>query len=177
MITFTSGNLFDSNAQVLTNTVNTVGVMGAGIALEFKRRHPPMFEDYRRRCDAGQVRPGEPYLWEDDRVQILNFPTKRDWKNPSRLEDIEAGLRYLAANYRRMGIQSLALPPLGCGLGGLQWQQVRPLIERYLGPLPDLEVYVYEPAAAAEQPGDDKSSKPGSTPDQGTGVAAQPNLF
>jgi O-acetyl-ADP-ribose deacetylase (regulator of RNase III) len=151
MVTFTSGDIFNSAAQVITNTINTVGVMGAGLALKFKNRFPQMFEDYHQRCANGKVKQGEPYLWEDENVQILNFPTKRHWQEPSRLEDIEAGLKYLASNYQTMSIQSLALPPLGCGLGGLNWDQVRPLIDRYLGGLSDLEVFVYEPAQVQQK--------------------------
>lgn len=117
MITFVKGNLFHSAAQVLTNTVNCVGVMGKGVALEFKNRYPVMFEDYRLRCKRGEVRPGGLYLWEDDHVQILNFPTKRDWREDSRIEDIEQGLQYLSTHYQDLGIQSLAMPALGCGNG------------------------------------------------------------
>ena len=175
MVTFTSGDIFSSPAQVLTNTVNVVGVMGAGLALEFKRRYPAMFEDYRARCERQGVLPGEPYLWEDDRVQILNFPTKRHWQNPSRLEDVDNGLQFLAANYQRLGIQSVALPPLGCGLGGLKWEQVRPLIVKHLGGLPDLEVYVYEPSAAVVKGvgGEQEAEKPSG---QKRKIAAHPEL-
>jgi len=143
MITYIECNIFKSPAQVLTNTVNCVGVMGKGLALEFKTRYPAMFEDYKRRCDRGEVRPGRPYVWEDDSVQVLNFPTKRHWRDDSRLDDIEAGLKYLAANYQDLGISTLALPQLGCGNGGLQWSDVRPLIDKHLAGIPDLEVFVY----------------------------------
>lgn len=149
MITFVQGSLFDSPAQVITNTVNCVGVMGKGVAREFKRRLPAMFEDYRAKCAAGAVRLGEPYLWEDDATQVLNFPTKDHWRGRSKLEYIEAGLRYLAENHASLGIHSLAMPPLGCGNGGLEWHDVKQLMVRYLEPLPDLEVYVYEPPGAA----------------------------
>lgn len=176
MVTFSSGDIFNSSAQVLTNTINVVGVMGAGIALEFKRRYPVMFEDYQRRCSEGKVRPGEPYLWEDDHVQILNFPTKRHWRDSSQLSDIEAGLSYLATHYQQMGIYTLALPPLGCGLGGLRWDQVRPLIQKYLGPLPDLEVVVFEPAAAAVQPLDRDGANQKSQEAGQKKVAAHPDL-
>ncbi|MEO5968375.1 MAG: macro domain-containing protein [Bdellovibrionia bacterium] len=152
MMNFTSGDIFSSPAQVITNAVNIVGVMGAGLALEFKRRFPLMFEDYSHRCKRGDLQLGKPYLWEDDRFQILNFPTKRHWKDASRLEDVEAGLKYLSENYQILGIQSLALPALACGLGGLKWGNVRPLIEKYLGSLPDLDVIVYESMAAAIKP-------------------------
>jgi len=173
VITFVSGDIFSSPAQVVTNTINIVGVMGKGLALAFKTRYPTMFADYQRRCSENRVRPGEPYLWEDDRTQILNFPTKRHWRDPSHLEDVEAGLKYLAANYRNMGILSIALPPLGCGLGGLKWQVVRPLIEKHLGALPDLEVFVYEPAEALSVDRDDKAIKP-LLPTERDKVAAMP---
>lgn len=160
MITYIQGNLFDSPAQVLTNTVNCFGVMGAGVALEFKKRFPTMFDDYVARCGRRAVIAGRPYLWENDRAQILNFPTKRHWKEGSRLADIDAGLAYLAAHYCEMGIVSLAMPPLGCGLGGLAWDEVKPLIEKHLGDIPDLEVYVYEarPCATVADDNDPKTS-------------------
>ena len=152
MITFVRGNLFDSPAQVLCNTVNCVGVMGKGIALDFKQRYPQMFEDYKARCSIGNVKPGTPYLWEDERVQILNFPTKRHWRDNSLIQDIELGLAYLAQHYTELGIHSIAMPPLGCGNGGLDWNVVKPLITRYLSHIPDLEVFVYEPQIAQRLP-------------------------
>ena len=143
MITFVSGNMFDSSAQVITNTVNCVGVMGKGLALEFKARFPDMFEDYKIRCAQQLVQPGQPYLWENDRVQILNFPTKRHWREPSRLEDIQEGLKYLATHYEEMGIYTIALPALGCANGGLKWEDVRELMIKYLADISDLEIFVY----------------------------------
>lgn len=154
MVTFVNGNIFKSPAQVLTNAVNCVGVMSKGIALEFKNRYPKMFDDYKDKCERDLVKPGQPYLWEDDSVQILNFPTKRNWRDHSLLQDIEDGLKYLAINYERMGIQSLAMPALGCGLGGLRWPEVQPLIMKHLGTIPDLDVYVYEPQDMAAIKGD-----------------------
>ena len=148
MITFVQGNIFESSAQVITNTVNCAGVMGAGLALQFKNKFPSMYSDYKSRCDKNIVIAGIPYLWEDDQTQILNFPTKRHWKDDSLLTDIDAGLKYLANNYQTMGIQSLAIPPLGCGLGGLNWNEVKPLIEKYFASVSDLEVYVYETTAS-----------------------------
>jgi len=145
LVTYVSGDIFKSPAQVLTNAVNCVGVMGKGIALEFKNRYPSLFHDYKKRCDNREVLPGQPYLWENEDVQILNFPTKRHWRDHSLLQDIEEGLAYLAANYEKMGIQSLAMPALGCGNGGLRWDEVQPLIDKYLGAIPDLDVYVYQP--------------------------------
>jgi O-acetyl-ADP-ribose deacetylase (regulator of RNase III) len=149
VVTFVKGDIFKSPAQVLTNTVNCVGAMGKGVALEFKNRYPQMFNDYKSKCDQGNVKPGQPYLWEDDSTQVLNFPTKRNWRDNSLLQDVEDGLKYLAASYEKMGIQSIAMPALGCGLGGLKWSEVQPLIVKHLGALPDLDVYVYEPQGAA----------------------------
>ncbi len=145
MIVYMKGNIFEAPAQVITNAVNCVGVMGGGIALQFKERYPDMFRDYAARCVEKTVKPGEPYLFENGSVQVLNFPTKNDWRVDSKLEDIETGLKYLSENYGEMGIYSLALPALGCGLGGLDWNDVKPLVEKYLGDLPDLDVLVYEP--------------------------------
>lgn len=137
------GDLFASQAQTLVNTVNCVGVMGKGVALEFRKRWPAMFEDYSRRCAAGQVRLGEPYLYRDaSGTAILNFPTKNHWRSPSRVADIEMGLDHLVAHAEEWGIRSLALPPLGCGNGGLEWSEVGPLLYRKLRNLPfDVEVY------------------------------------
>ncbi|MDY4340455.1 macro domain-containing protein [Xanthomonas sp. LF07-6] len=137
------GDLFASHAHVHANAVNCAGIMGKGIAQAFKRRYPAMFEDYAVRCREGRVRIGEPYLYDDaSGIRILNFPTKRHWRSPSRLEDIAAGLDYLAARLREWDVRSLALPPLGCGNGGLAWEEVGPLIYRTLAHLPvDIEVY------------------------------------
>ena len=137
------GDLFSSRAQTLVNTVNCVGVMGKGIAMEFKKRWPDMFEDYRRRCERRQVHLGEPYLYRDTAgATIINFPTKDHWRSPSRIADIEHGLDYLVAHAEEWGIKSLALPPLGCGNGGLEWAEVGPLIYGKMICLPfDVEVY------------------------------------
>lgn len=137
------GDLFTSQAQVLVNTVNCVGVMGKGVAQEFKKRYPAMFVDYVSRCEDGRVRIGEPYLYVDSSgALILSFPTKRHWRSPSRIADIEAGLDHLVAHLSQWGIRSLAMPPLGCGNGGLSWEEVGPLIYRKLAHLPvDVELY------------------------------------
>lgn len=148
MITYKKGDIFSSNAQVITNTVNCVGVMGKGLALTYKKEYTEMFADYKARCEKGGVNPGEPYLWENDEVQILNFPTKRHWKQKSLLEDIDLGLKYFAENYADMGITSIAFPPLGCGNGGLKWSDVKNLINKHLGDLEDIDIYVYEPQDA-----------------------------
>lgn len=137
------GDLFESRAQTLVNTVNCVGVMGKGVAEQFKKRFPGMFEDYKRRTDRKSVRLGEPYLYRNSSgIQIVNFPTKNYWRSPSRLTDIEHGLDYLSSHVEEWGITSLAMPPLGCGNGGLEWSEVGPLIYRKLHTLPiDIEVY------------------------------------
>jgi O-acetyl-ADP-ribose deacetylase (regulator of RNase III)/uncharacterized protein YwgA len=143
MIRALIGDLFESQAKTLVNTVNCVGVMGKGVAEKFKQRFPAMFEDYKARCDRKSVRLGEPYLYRDSSgVEIVNFPTKDHWRSPSRLMDIERGLDYLAAHAAAWKIASLALPPLGCGNGGLEWSEVGPLIYCKLHRLPiDIEVY------------------------------------
>jgi len=146
MISFTSGNLFNSNTQTIVNTVNLVGVMGKGIALEFKHLYPPMYRNYRAMCQSGSFEIGmldlhkyrEPYHW------VLNFPTKRHWRDLSRLDDIECGLVELAATYRQLGITSIAMPPLGCGNGGLQWDNVYPLIFKHLSDV-DIPIVLYAP--------------------------------
>ena len=114
------GDLFESRAKALVNTVNCGGVMGKGIAQEFKKRLPAMFEDYRERCARKQVRLGEPYLYRDaSGLVIVNFPTKDHWRSPSRLADIERGLDHFKAQAASWGLTSVAFPPLGCGNGGL----------------------------------------------------------
>ena len=127
------GDLFESPAQTLVNTVNTVGVMGKGVALEFKKRFPDMFEDYKGRCDRGEVWLGKPYLFRrPSPPHVLNFPTKGHWRAVSRLRDIVRGLEYLDAHYEQWGITSLAVPPLGCGQGGLDWSIVGPTLYQQL---------------------------------------------
>src|SRR6266540_4183792 len=116
------GDLFESRAQTLVNTVNCVGVMGKGVALEFKKRFPANFEDYAARCERKQVRLGQPYLYRDPSGRsIVNVPTKDHWRSPARLRDIERGLDYFVRHIEKWGIQSVAMPPLGCGNGGLEW--------------------------------------------------------
>lgn len=141
------GNLFESEMQTLTNAINVVGVMGAGIAKEFKKRYPEMFKDYQGKCDANQVVVGKPYVWRpsnSDRKWVLNFPTKKHWRGGSKIEWIEEGLDYLIANYKDWGITSLALPALGCSLGGLDWEKVKPLMIDRLGKL-EVPVEIYQP--------------------------------
>jgi O-acetyl-ADP-ribose deacetylase (regulator of RNase III) len=133
MIRVVIGDLFDSGAQTLVNTVNCVGVMGKGIALEFKERFPEMYKDYIGRCARGELRLGQPYLYRGLSVPwILNLPTKKHWRSASTLQDIERGLCYLVDHYEEWEIESLAVPPLGCGQGRLEWRVVEPIIYRCL---------------------------------------------
>ncbi|MFN0009599.1 MAG: macro domain-containing protein [Planctomycetota bacterium] len=141
-----------ADAEVLVNAVNCVGIMGKGIALQFKLTFPENFEAYRDACRRGDVIPGRMHVFATGRPGnprfIVNFPTKRHWRESSRLEDIEAGLSALTQEIRRLGVHSIALPPLGCGLGGLDWQVVRPCIEAAFAEVPHVRVRLYEPADA-----------------------------
>lgn len=152
MVRIERGNLLDAEVDALVNTVNTVGVMGKGIALQFKRAFPENYKAYKKACDAGGVQPGRMFIHDLGGLTqpryIINFPTKRHFRGRSRLEDVQAGLTTLAEDIRRLGIKSIALPPLGCGLGGLDWKRVLPMIESALGELVDVDVVVYEPAGA-----------------------------
>lgn len=139
------GDILNSNMQTIINTVNCVGVMGKGLALAFKQAYPEMFKDYKKKCDQKEVKIGRPYLFKiSDSRWILNFPTKDDWRKDSKIEYVEAGLKYLAENYNSLGITSLAVPPLGCGNGGLDWEaEVFPLVKQYLLALNmPMEVYI-----------------------------------
>ena len=159
MLEFVTGDLFQSKAQTLVNTVNCVGVMGKGVALAFKERYPEMYEDYREKCQRGKINPGELTLYKEYEPWVLNFPTKRHWKSQSRLEDIDIGLRKLATGYKEWGITSLAMPALGCGHGGLDWNDVRALIEKYLGKT-EIAIEIYEPGSEASHPEDEEVSEP-----------------
>lgn len=139
------GNVLESNAQTLVNTVNCVGIMGKGIALDFKKRFPDMFKDYAARCARGEVHLGEPYIYGTLLPPwILNFPTKQDWRSVSRESDIVAGLEYLEEHYREWGIESLAIPPLGCGNGGLEWSSVGPILFNHFSRF-DIPVELFAP--------------------------------
>ena len=152
MITLTTGNLLAADAEALVNTVNCVGVMGRGIALQFKNDYPANFKAYAAACARGEVLPGRMFVFEPHALTgpkfIINFPTKRHWRGKSRMEDIDSGLVALAGEIKRRGIRSIAVPPLGAGLGGLDWAQVRPRIEAALGSIDDLAVTIYEPSGA-----------------------------
>lgn len=138
-------DIFQSKAHTLVNPVNCVGVMGKGLALEFKRRFPDMFQDYQQRCAAKEVLPGQPYLYRrSEPPWIINFPTKAHWLSPSKIEYIEHGLVYLSQHYKDWGVKSLAVPALGCGLGSLSWRSVGPLLYQRLQRL-EIPVLLYAP--------------------------------
>ena len=154
MIEFKAGDILSEDAEALVNTVNCVGIMGRGVALQFKQAFPENFKAYERACKLGQVEPGRMFVFGTEQLThpryIINFPTKRHWRGRSRIEDIETGLEALVAEIRRRGIRSIAIPPLGAGLGGLPWAEVRSRIERAVLALPDVRVVVFEPQAASE---------------------------
>jgi O-acetyl-ADP-ribose deacetylase (regulator of RNase III) len=151
MIRFTQGNLLDAKVQAVVNTVNTVGVMGKGIALMFKERFPDNFKAYEAACKRKELALGQMFVTESLELSgpqwIINFPTKAHWRFPSKLEWIESGLADLRRVISEKGIRSVAIPPLGSGNGGLEWSEVRPKIEAALGDLSDVDVIVYEPTA------------------------------
>lgn len=143
MITYVTTNLFTSPAQTLVNTVNTVGVMGKGIALEFKKLYPAMYKTYRQQCQSGQLTIGKLFVYRTPNKIIVNFPTKKHWRNPSKVEYIEAGLDAFVKRYSDYGITSVSFPQLGCGNGELDWTtEVKPLMVSYLKSLP-IPVYLH----------------------------------
>lgn len=154
MISRSQGNLLQADVDALVNTVNTVGVMGKGIALQFKRAFPAMFKDYARAAKTGELQLGSMHVWATGQLTsprfVINFPTKGHWKASSRLVDIERGLDDLVRVIREQGIRSVAVPPLGCGNGGLDWSVVEPLIRAKLEPLADVEVLLFPPAGAPD---------------------------
>lgn len=176
MIERGTGNLLEADVEALVNTVNTVGVMGKGIALQFKKAFPANFAAYAKACEAGKVQPGRMFTFDLGRLSnpryIINFPTKRDWKHKSRLKDIEAGLVALVEDIKRLGISSIALPPLGCGNGGLDWSEVRPRIEAALATVPDVRVLLFAPSGAPEATTMPiKTKRPAMTPGRAAVVA------
>lgn len=154
MIELAHGNLLQAEAEALVNTVNCVGVMGKGIALQFKQAFPENFRVYQRACRAGEVQPGRTLVFEAGGLTspryIINFPTKRHWREDSRLEDIETGLSALVDEVKRLGIRSIAVPPLGCGNGGLNWADVRPRIEAAFAQVPEVRVLLFAPSGAPD---------------------------
>ena len=152
MIEIRSGDILKDDAEALINTVNCVGVMGRGIALQFKDAFPANFKAYAKACQRGEVQPGRMLVFETGQLTppryIINFPTKRHWRGKSRMDDIDAGLKALVEVIREKRIRSIAIPPLGSGLGGLDWRDVKPRIEAALRPLIDVRAIVYEPKGA-----------------------------
>ena len=169
MIEEATGNLLQADAEALVNTVNCVGFMGKGIALQFKQAWPENFEQYAKACHAQEVQPGRMFIYRTGRMMnpkyIINFPTKRHWRGDSRIEDIKSGLQALVKEIERLEIRSVAVPPLGCGNGGLEWSQVRPLIHAAFRALPDVQVLLFGPVgtpAAKSMPVNTK--RPNMTP-------------
>ena len=152
MITFTTGNLLTNDAEALVNTVNLDGVMGKGIALQFAKAFPEILAPYEAACRSGELAAGRVQVIERPGLinprYIINVPTKRHWRGKSRMADIDAGLVDLVRVVREHGIRSIAIPPLGCGLGGLAWDDVRPRIERAFAALPKVDVRLFAPAGA-----------------------------
>lgn len=155
MIEFRRNNLLAADAEALVNSVNTVGVMGKGIALQFKKKFPGNFKEYESACKQGQVTVGKVFTVKLDSLTnpsyIINFPTKKHWREDSKLEYVERGLEDLVSEIRRLNLTSIAIPPLGCGNGGLSWErEVRPLIEEALAQVPEVNACVYEPSGQAK---------------------------
>jgi O-acetyl-ADP-ribose deacetylase (regulator of RNase III) len=150
VIRYARGDILNADADALVNTVNCVGVMGRGIALQFKRAYPANFKAYAAACERNEIQPGRMFVFDTGELTnpryIINFPTKVHWRGKSRIEHIEAGLDALVAEIKAREIKSIAVPPLGSGLGGLDWAEVKPLIERAVASVPQVDVVVYEPA-------------------------------
>ncbi|MCK8608519.1 macro domain-containing protein [Agromyces sp. C10] len=152
MINSATGDILKADVEAVVNTVNTVGVMGKGLALQFKRRYPENFKAYKRACDAGEVQIGRMFVTETHELSgprlIINFPTKKHWRADSRMEYVREGLKDLVRVIQEHRISSIAIPPLGSGNGGLDWGKVRPLVEAALGPIPALRVEIFDPVNA-----------------------------
>ena len=146
LVEFTRGDLLKADVDALVNAVNTVGVMGKGLALQLKQAYPAAYAEYRRACEAHELQPGTMHVVDVGARLIINFPTKRHWRAKSKLPDIEIGLEDLVRVLNERAVKSVAVPPLGCGLGGLDWAVVRPRIEKAAEALADTRVLVYEPA-------------------------------
>ncbi|OYQ45628.1 type II toxin-antitoxin system antitoxin DNA ADP-ribosyl glycohydrolase DarG [Flavobacterium aurantiibacter] len=155
MIQYKTGNLLDSEAEALVNTVNTLGVMGKGIALQFKNMFPNNFKLYANACKNKEVKVGKLLVTEEEALLpgkkiIINFPTKTNWRLPSEYQYIESGLAELVKVIKEKNIKSIAIPPLGSGNGGLDWNKVKPILEKHLSNL-DCEIFIYEPSAAIQE--------------------------
>ncbi|MCW5981593.1 MAG: macro domain-containing protein [Bryobacteraceae bacterium] len=178
MIEFKSGDILKDDAEALVNTVNCVGIMGRGIALQFKQAFPRNFEAYAAACREEAMQPGRMFVFETGQLSppryIINFPTKRHWRGKSRMSDIEAGLEALVDTLREKRIRSVAIPPLGSGLGGLDWSKVRERIETAMQSLSDVRVTVYEPKGA---PASDRMTRSRAAPAMTAGRAALVELI
>lgn len=168
MIRYAKGDILQAEVEALVNTVNCVGVMGRGIALQFKKAYPENFKAYATACRLGEVQPGRMFVFDTGRLiwprYIINFPTKRHWRGKSRIKDIKDGLIDLVKEIRTRNIRSVAIPPLGSGLGGLDWSEVRPLIEKAMAALPDVDVRVFEPGGGlADARANNSTDVPGMT--------------
>jgi len=152
MIELMQGDILKAQTEALVNTVNCMGVMGRGIALQFRKAFPDNFRAYKHVCDRKRLQPGQVFVFDLGRFEspryVINFPTKQHWRGKSKLKDIQAGLDALLEEIRVRGIRSVAVPPLGCGLGGLDWDEVKPMIEEAFASLPEIHVQVYEPKGA-----------------------------
>lgn len=173
MLRFAQGDILRAETEALVNTVNCVGVMGRGIALQFKNVFPDNFKAYEVACRLGEVQPGRMFVFDTGKLTgpryIINFPTKRHWRGKSRIEDIQAGLDALVKEIRARNIRSIAIPPLGSGLGGLEWSRVRPLIERALAAVPEVDAIIFEPGGA---PTDGRANRSSEVPKMTEGRAA-----
>ena len=178
MIEYKTGDIFTEDVAALVNSVNCVGIMGRGIALQFKNAFPGNFDAYAEACKRDEVQPGRMFVVETGQLTnpryIINFPTKRHWRGKSRVEDLEAGLKSLVKEIKERNISSIALPPLGSGLGGLEWSSVRPRIEAALKDLADLKVVVYEPGGG---PTDERAHRSAVVPQMTSGRAVLVSLI
>ena len=178
MIEFKTGDIFKTDAEVLVNSVNCVGVMGRGIALQFKNMYPANFRSYAAACKRDEVQPGLMFVFETGHLcnprYIINFPTKRHWRGKSRIEDIESGMKSLVQEIKDRNIRSIAIPPLGSDLGGLNWREVRPLIETAMQELDDMQVIVFEPGS---RPSDGRPNRSSDVPEMTAGRAALVGLM
>jgi len=173
MIEYRQGDLLACNTEAIVNTVNCVGIMGRGIALQFKKQYPDNFKHYETACKRGDVVPGKMFVYETNSLMnprvIINFPTKRHWRGASRIEDIDNGLTDLIKVIKKHNIKSIAIPPLGCGLGGLEWNEVKPRIESAFVQLNNVEIIVFEPTGA---PPAESMARSRAVPEMTTGRAA-----
>ena len=153
MLMYVQQDIFKSPAQVIVNTVNTVGAMGKGIAKRYKEVYPDMYKQYQKFCEQHLLDIGKLWIYKSDTKWILNFPTKKHWRNPSKIEYIEQGLKKFVETYEEKGVTSVSFPQLGCGNGGLDWEsEVRPLMEKYLKDLPiDVFVHIYSDRTAGAE--------------------------